>query len=280
MSKLLSANFCRLRKDTVFKVALLFTIIYAVITIAAGWRSMDINDIQIPMDALFLNSFGVSGFVAVPGIVMAAFCSMFIGTEFSDGTMRNKLIVGHRRKEIYLANFFTCALCGIFFNLVYLALVSLIGIPLFGGFQLETGTLLLLMADGWLAIIAYAAIFNLLSMALQNKTVCVCLALITVMASMFLCFYLMKRLEGPPMIEVYQMVDGQTTTETVPNKQYIAGGARKILQFIIDFLPSGQALQLSGQSATHLKLMPLYAAVIILITNVSGLFLFGKKDLR
>ena len=66
-----------------------------------------------------------------------------------------------------------------------------------------------------LAIIAYAAIFNMLTMILQNKTICVCLALITVMASMFLCFYLMKRLEGPPMVEVYQMVNGQTTTETV-----------------------------------------------------------------
>lgn len=84
---------------------------------------------------------------------------MFIGTEFSDGTMRNKLIVGHRRREIYFTNFLTCALSGIFFNLVYLALVSLIGIPLFGGFQLETGTLLLLMTDGMLAIIAYACNF-------------------------------------------------------------------------------------------------------------------------
>ncbi|SCJ90153.1 Uncharacterized protein conserved in bacteria [uncultured Eubacterium sp.] len=280
MSRLLSANLGRLKKDTVFKVALLFTILYAVITIAAGWRSMDINDTQIPIDALFLNSFGVSGFVAVPGIVMAAFCSMFIGTEFSDGTLRNKLIVGHRRKDIYLSNFLTCVFCGISFNLVYLVATALIGIPLFGGLQSETGTLLLLMADGLLAIIAYAAVFNMLAMVLQNKTVCVCLALIIVMASMFLCFYLMKRLEGPPMVEVYQMVDGQTSTETVPNKQYIAGSARKIFQFIIDFLPSGQCLQLSGQSALHLKLMPLYSAVIIFVTNAFGMFLFSRKDIR
>ena len=280
MNKLLIANFSRMKKDMVCKISLLFTILYAILTIVAGWRSMEINDVQIPIDSLFLNSFGVSGFVALPGIVMAAFCSMFIGTEFSDGTMRNKLIVGHRRRENYFTNFLTCALSGIFFNLVYLALVSLIGIPLFGGFQLETGTLLLLMTDGMLAIIAYAAIFNMLTMILQNKTICVCLALITVMASMFLCFYLMKRLEGPPMVEVYQMVNGQTTTETVPNKQYVAGSMRKIFQFIIDFLPSGQSLQLSGQSAVHLKLMPLYSAVIILVTNAFGMFLFGRKDIR
>ena len=93
-------------------------------------------------------------------------------------------------------------------------------------------------------------------------------------------FLPMKRLEGPPMVEVYQMVNGQTTTETVPNKQYVAGSMRKIFQFIIDFLPSGQSLQLSGQSAVHLKLMPLYSAVIILVTNAFGMFLFGRKDIR
>lgn len=280
MNRLLKANVSRLKKDTVFRVCLLFTLLYAIVTIVAGWRSMEINDTTIAIDALFLNSFGVSGFLAVPGIVLAAFCSMFIGTEFSDGTLRNKLIVGHRRRAIYLSNFLTCAISGIFFNLVYLLAVSIAGIPLFGGFQLETGTLLLLMFDGMLAIVAYAAIFNMLSMVLQNKTVCVCLCLIAVMASMFLCFYLMKRLEGPPMIEVYQMVNGKTTTESVPNKQYVDGSLRQVFQFFIDFLPSGQSLQLSGQTAVHLKLMPLYSAATILLTNIAGIAAFSRKDIK
>lgn len=280
MNRLLKANVSRLKKDTVFRVCLLFTLLYAIVTIVAGWRSMEINDTAIAIDALFLNSFGVSGFLAVPGIVLAAFCSMFIGTEFSDGTLRNKLIVGHRRRAIYLSNFLTCAISGIFFNLVYLLTVSIAGIPLFGGFQLETGALLLLMFDGMLAIVAYAAIFNMLSMVLQNKTVCVCLCLIAVMASMFLCFYLMKRLEGPPMVEVYQMVNGKTTTESVPNNQYVDGSLRQVFQFIIDFLPSGQSLQLSGQNAVHLKLMPLYSAAIILLTNIAGIAAFARKDIK
>lgn len=280
MNRLLKANVSRLKKDTVFKICLLFTLLYAIVTIVAGWRSMEINDTTIAIDALFLNCFGVSGFVAVPGIVLAAFCTMFIGTEFSDGTLRNKLIVGHRRRAIYLSNFLTCAVSGIFFNLVYLLTASIVGIPIFGSFQLETGTLLLLMFDGMLAIVAYAAIFNMLSMVLQNKTVCVCLCLIAVMASMFLCFYLMKRLEGPPMVEVYQMVNGKTTTESVPNNQYVDGSLRQVFQFMIDFLPSGQSLQLSGQTAVHLKLMPLYSAAIILLTNIAGMAAFARKDIK
>lgn len=280
MNKLFRSNIDRLKKDTVFKASVLFTVLYAIGTILAGWRSMEINDTIIPLDAFILNGYGISGFVAVPGIVMAAFCTMFIGTDFSDGTLRNKLIVGHRRKEIYLSNFLTCALSGVFFNLIYMLLISAIGMPLFGGFKSETGTLLLLIFDGILMIIAYAAIFNMLSMILQNKTVCVCLCLIAVMVSMFLCFYLMKRLEDGPTVEIYQMVNGQTTTATVPNKQYVAGSLRQIFQFIMDFLPSGQGLQISGQSAAHLKLMPLYSAGIILFTNIVGILSFERKDMK
>lgn len=280
MSRLLNANLGRLKKDTVFKITLLFTVLYAMAAIFAGWRSMEINDASIPLENFLFNGYGLFGFVAVPGIVMAAFCSMFIGTEFSDGTLRNKLIVGHRRKEIYLSNFVTCALSGIFFNLIYMLIILVAGTPIFGGLHMATGTLLLILLDGILMITAYAAIFNMLSMALQNKTVCVCLCLIGVMAAMFLCFYLMKRLEGPPMVEVYQMVDGKTTTETVPNKQYVAGSLRQVFQFIIDALPSGQSLQISGLTAVHLKLMALYSAGIILITNIFGMFIFGKKNIK
>lgn len=280
MSRLLNANLGRLKKDTVFKITLLFTVLYAMAAIFAGWRSMEINDASIPLENFLFNGYGLFGFVAVPGIVMAAFCSMFIGTEFSDGTLRNKLIVGHRRKEIYLSNFVTCALSGIFFNMIYMLIILVVGTPIFGGLHMATGTLLLILLDGILMITAYAAIFNMLSMALQNKTVCVCLCLIGVMACMFLCFYLMKRLEGPPMVEVYQMVDGKTTTETVPNKQYVAGSLRQVFQFIIDALPSGQSLQISGLTAVHLKLMALYSAVIILITNIFGMFIFSKKNIK
>lgn len=47
-------------------------------------------------------------YVPLTGLCSAIFCSMFVGTEYSDGTLRNKLIVGHSRKSIYCSNLLLC----------------------------------------------------------------------------------------------------------------------------------------------------------------------------
>lgn len=37
-------------------------------------------------------------------LMVSLLTALFIGTDYSDGTMRNKLIAGHVRRKIYVAN--------------------------------------------------------------------------------------------------------------------------------------------------------------------------------
>ena len=55
------------------------------------------------------------------GLVAAVFISLFVGSEYSDGTIRNKLVVGHSRMRIYLANLIVCSIACVLISLAYAA---------------------------------------------------------------------------------------------------------------------------------------------------------------
>lgn len=114
MSKLLSANFIRLKKDKFFWSGLVFML-------AAGiffpvMRYMDMRQTQT-INRIDNGFFGCALFI---GIVMAVFCSLFIGTEYSEGTIRNKIIIGQKRGTVLFVKFYymlfgkRCYVYGIF----------------------------------------------------------------------------------------------------------------------------------------------------------------------
>lgn len=105
------------------------------------------------------------------GIVLSVFCSLFIGTEYSDGTIRNKIIVGHTRTAVYLSNLVVCMTAGVFICLSCVAASLLVGIPLLGYFQSDIRILLLLLLCSFVMSFAYAGIFTLIAMLNQNKAI-------------------------------------------------------------------------------------------------------------
>ncbi len=280
MIRLLRANFTRLRQEKSFLFCCGAMALYALILCFALNYSMHRNNTEIAFDGVFLYGYGLYGFLAVPGLLMAVFCSVFLGTEFSDGTIRNKLIVGRTRTEIYLANFLTCAAAGILMHIVYAAVVCAVGIPLFGFFQMSASTLGMLILNGTLMLISYAAIFTMLSMLVQNKTTVSILSLLGVVLLMFLTIFLIARIAEPEYIDTIEIIKGEQVWKTIPNSRYLSPVMRKIFQFVIDFLPTGQSLQISGMTAPHLWGMALYAALITGISNVAGMVFFRRKDLK
>ena len=56
----------------------------------------------------------------VIGVVAALMISLLIGTEFSSGTIRNKLIAGHSRASVYLSNLIVCIASEIIINAIYI----------------------------------------------------------------------------------------------------------------------------------------------------------------
>lgn len=98
MIKLLNAGFERLRKNKIFWLLITFTIGLALILIFTQYSDMkEYNEVK-KIEQLILN------YSMMMGIVIAIFTSLFLGVEYSDGTIRNKISIGHKRINIYLSN--------------------------------------------------------------------------------------------------------------------------------------------------------------------------------
>ena len=104
------------------------------------------------------------------GLFCAVFISLHINTEYRDGTMRNKIITGHGRLEIYLSNLIVSLTAILSMLLVCLA-GGLAGIPFIGPWQ-SFQKLAVYLLISLLYVAAYTAIFTLVSMLFTHKALC------------------------------------------------------------------------------------------------------------
>lgn len=107
MTRLLHAGFYRLKRNKVFGGCLLVITLYNLFILLSQYHSMVEDGYEYTLDPLYFN------FLALIGILISLLVSLFIGTDYHDGTIRNKLICGLSRTSVYLSNFILMAVCGI-----------------------------------------------------------------------------------------------------------------------------------------------------------------------
>lgn len=277
MNKLLSANFSRLRKDKIFWLLLVGIFLISVVSICNGARSA-----ATMASSGFIRSLDDYFFRQAPymGILYAVFTSMFLGTEYSCGTMRNKLAVGHTRENVFLANFFTC-----FASCLAIAAAWLLGNApgrfLIGPFEMGLGgfAAYLLVVIGFTAV--YAAIFTWISSLSSSKALTVLLTLGVWLLLTYIASGINNRLCEPEMNGGMAYIDGAfKMLDPTPNPLYLGGKVRTLFECILDSLPSGQCILMNDASITHPVRQLCFSALITLLTLVGGMAAFRKKDIK
>lgn len=276
MNKLLSAHFARIFHNKVFWVGMIGMFALGIFVPIHAFIGQQRDGGTVYFDSLFFI------YVIPIGLISAAFCSLFLGSEYSDGTMRNKVVVGHSRTHIYLSGLIACSAAGLMISLAYILAICLVGIPLLGMFTIEVPTLLLLLLGSVMMILAFTALFVLLGMLNQNKALVAVISITAFVALFFLATYLNAMLTAPEYYDGYVLAgeNGEMVMESMLNPNYLRGMEREITQFFYDFLPTGQALQYANLSAGHLWQMPLYSLLILTASTLSGIAAFRKKDLQ
>lgn len=278
MCKLLSAGFSRLWKSKVFWLGIILMLGIGVCLILDRYY-LSLLGYEVSVNSmLFAGAMLVSVFAPV-------FCSLFFGTEFSDGTIRNKLIVGHRRHTIYFSTLILSTGATSLMCLAYTAVAVILGIPLLGYKPVGAPALAGLIFGSILVICAICALLTALCMLVQSKSHLAVISIVLVLVLWFAAITIQQRLAEPEFYEeVYLSMyeDGVTPdiSEPMPNPNYFTGDKRKTYQAVLDILPTGQAVQIANMRAENLQRFPLYSLVIILVTTAGGLVLFRKKDIK
>ncbi len=274
MGKLLSANFIRMRKDKFFWIGTIFMLAAGIFIPVMRYMDMQWSQYIVTLDSVFF-----VGSILI-GIVSAVFCSLFIGTEYNDGTIRNKVVVGHTRISVYMANFITVAVASVVMCVVYFIAYLCVGIPLLGFFEMEIKTALLLALAVFMLAIAFSSIFILISMLNQNKANTAVICILMAFLLLLIGAQLNKSLNEPETNMGMAMTESGMETQALPNPKYLDEDARKVVQFFYDLLPGGQALQCTSGEVVNLSLLPVYSLFIIILTSGVGLCLFKRKELK
>ena len=74
--------------------------------------------------------------------------------------------------------------------------------------------------------------------------------------------------------------NGFEVGEPEPNPNYVSGALRTVYQFIVDALPTGQAILLANQGLAHPAVSLCASVGIVLLSGAVGMAIFKRKDLK
>lgn len=214
-------------------------------------------------------------------VLSAVFSALFVGAEYGSGAMRNKLTAGHRRCDICFSGQVACTVATLLFGGCYAVGYLAFAIPQVGGFAGGFWQGLLQLALFLTAALALASLFVCIATTVSNRTYSAVICLLAAVALVGIGFLIANALEEPPTYRQYDVeLNGNLFSYEVPNPSYVGGFARKLLLFLRQVNPCGQALyRITGGKDGAGLTVGLNLGMTALFSCV-GALLFRKKDLK
>ncbi|MDE6670763.1 MAG: ABC transporter permease [Ruminococcus sp.] len=270
MFKIISSDFMRLKKDTLFWLCIAVMFIFGLV----GSISMYIDKKEA---GDFCAENVAFGFPMLSGILCGVFCGMFQGEEFSEGTIRNKIISGHKRRDIYISQVLVCISAGLLMCIAYIIPSLIIGMVFMGGFQeLSNIEVIGYYLTGLLQISVCVTLFSLIITSVQKKTLGIALCFLVAIIIMYVSIDIHNCLVVPE----YTYMFDSGTMEYGKNPRYPDDNERRILTLIFEILPAGQAYQLCYRFAENIVYMISGDIILCIIFVLSGMSVFSRKDLK
>lgn len=273
MINLLHADFSRLNKSWIYKLCLV-SVVFITLTAVLSSTSADNG---FPLDSYY---FDCGPFLS---IIVPVFISLFVGTEYSDGVIRNKIVVGCVRTKIYLSMLLTVTLAS--FGLVAVWYISgCAGIKTHGLIRQSPREFLMSIIISILFTAVLSALFCLISFCITKKANCAVFAIVVGIVLLMTASFFYNALcipENSTFVELTN--DGIVTYETAPNPDYVKEPMRTVYRTVVNSLPTGQAILLANHGQEDIANYPtmiISSIAELFVLTAVGVAIFRKKDLK
>lgn len=219
----------------------------------------------------------------------AAFCGLFIGADFSHKTIRNKLICGHTKGQIYLSHALVTVLATVCFSVGPMGAGTVYGLLDGRMFTLSCEALLGYILCSLISGIAAGALAVLVAALSSDRSTGIIFGLLVAFVLFGTSQIIYNSLSEPETVPQFtqQTLGDNVTIYTadpnlpeVPNPDYLTGAPRAVLEFLWNFLPACQAVQFTMVRANTFGALLLFSALFFALVTFIGLTLFRQKDIK
>lgn len=278
MNKLMDANLFRLKRDKVFWAC------FAILLCAgAGIMANGVRQCRALAAEGYTVALAGVGFRLAPavGLALAVFAGLFLGTDHSEGALRNRLMVGHSRERVYLAGLGAAVTAAFALTAAWLLGSAVLALPNRDLWQMGAGQTVLLVLVALGSALSLASILTVVGMLTEKKSTAAVVSILLVLGLLLASTWLYARLQEPEMnTGLILTTQGMEWGDPTPNPRYVSGTLRQVFRLLLDVLPTGQAVLLADL-ATARPVFQLGASLTVTaVTTLLGLALFRKKDLK
>lgn len=278
MRNLLAADFARLRRDkSLWLICVLYGLFSLVLSISGSASAAHMTARGY---VVYAEEYFYAALLGL-GVLSGVFTSIFLGTEYTDGTLRNKLIAGRGRAAVYLSGFAASFAAGLLILLFWLAgaavFVILSDVPFENGFGAVALDIFALVGS----MAAFAAVYALIGRLCSGRTSALIVSLAVFFAFMLITSGLYDRLTELEFTGGMMMSEGQfIEVPSAPNPLYLSGFARTRCEIAMEAVPFGLHILLNNADSIHPLRQILISLVLTLLVNLVGLSIFKKKDIK
>ncbi len=264
MINLLKANFARIYKNKSFFFLLLFSTLFAYY---ANLNASDSQDLSV-----YLIQFSL-----ISSIVIVIFTNGYIGLDYSNGTIRNKITIGHKRINIYFANLITSVISAFIFYGMFVVVILPLASQSNAKMAISTTDFFLYFGTMFIGFIYYACIFTFISTIISNRVVATIINVTLSMLFIIIPFKCDEIVSQYYFYDLNRKYNPEAIMPLRPSKE-----AMQMSKAVLDITPIGHMLQIDEPGDHHTKppVLFLYSLGISIFITSLGIFIFNHKRLN